>query len=184
MPCQWYIWGLWCQKQVSRAGIRNCIPQYSVGCNYLSLPEMPASGTKVLNYGMLVRRIEAEHDDVMTGQRFPRFSPFGRGTTNGRWIPHKKGHSWGALVCFSLLLASESISYLTNNRVTDDSRRLDAHVTSHLSYNIPCNYAIMCSNRSRVSEFIMSTTKIIQVLKWKIQVPILTCEGHRGQNPI
>ena len=28
--------------------ISNCIPQYSVGCNYLSLPEIPASGTKVL----------------------------------------------------------------------------------------------------------------------------------------
>ena len=40
----------WCQKQVSQAGISNCIPQYSVGCNYLSLPKIPASGTKVLNY--------------------------------------------------------------------------------------------------------------------------------------
>ena len=40
-------WGLWCQKQVSQAGISNCIPQYSVGCNYLSLPEITASGAKV-----------------------------------------------------------------------------------------------------------------------------------------
>ena len=39
------IWVLWCQKQVSQAGISNCIPQYSVGCNYLSMPEIPASGT-------------------------------------------------------------------------------------------------------------------------------------------
>ena len=37
------IWGLWCQKQVYQAGISNCIPQYSVGFNYLSLPEIPAS---------------------------------------------------------------------------------------------------------------------------------------------
>ena len=30
--------------------ISNCIPQNTVGCNYLSLPEIPASGTKVLIY--------------------------------------------------------------------------------------------------------------------------------------
>ena len=39
---------LWCQKQVSQAGISHCIPQYYVGCNYLFMPEIPASGTKVL----------------------------------------------------------------------------------------------------------------------------------------
>ena len=39
------ICGLWCQKQFSQARISNCIPQYTVGCNYLSLPEIPASGT-------------------------------------------------------------------------------------------------------------------------------------------
>ena len=43
-----YKWGLWCQKQVSQAGINNCIPQYSLGCNYSSMPEIPPSGTKVL----------------------------------------------------------------------------------------------------------------------------------------
>ena len=42
------IWGLWCQKQPSQAGINNCISQYSVGYNYISLPEIPASGTKFL----------------------------------------------------------------------------------------------------------------------------------------
>ena len=47
---QTQIWGLWRQKQVSQAGISNCIPQSTVGCNYLSLPEIPASGTKVLIY--------------------------------------------------------------------------------------------------------------------------------------
>ena len=44
------LWVLCCPKQVSQTGISNCIPQYSVGCNYLSLPEIPASGTKVLIY--------------------------------------------------------------------------------------------------------------------------------------
>ena len=28
----------WCQKQVSRVGISNYIPQNTVGCNYLSMP--------------------------------------------------------------------------------------------------------------------------------------------------
>ena len=38
------IWGLLCQEQVSQAGISNRILQYSVGCNYLSMPEIPAVG--------------------------------------------------------------------------------------------------------------------------------------------
>ena len=41
------IWRLCCQKQVSQAGISNYIPQFTVGCNSLSLPEIPASGNKV-----------------------------------------------------------------------------------------------------------------------------------------
>ena len=36
------------RKLVSKAGIRNYVPQFTVGCNYLSLPEIPASGNKVL----------------------------------------------------------------------------------------------------------------------------------------
>ena len=47
-----YIWGLCCQKQVSQAGISNYIPQFTVGCNYLSLPEIPASGNKALIYAL------------------------------------------------------------------------------------------------------------------------------------
>ena len=43
-------WRLWCQKQVSQAGISSYILQFTVGCNYLSLPEIPASGIKVLKY--------------------------------------------------------------------------------------------------------------------------------------
>ena len=42
--------GLCCQKQVSQVGICNCIPQYSVGCNYVSVFVIPASGNKVHNY--------------------------------------------------------------------------------------------------------------------------------------
>ena len=42
------IWGLCCQKQVSQAGISNYIPQLTVGCNYLSPPEIPASDNNVL----------------------------------------------------------------------------------------------------------------------------------------
>ena len=41
---------LWCQRQVSRAGVSNYVPQYSVGCNYLAMPKAPASGTNVLIY--------------------------------------------------------------------------------------------------------------------------------------
>ena len=46
---KWYcamIWGLWCQKRVSQAWIGNCIEQYSVGCNYLFLPEIPVLAPK------------------------------------------------------------------------------------------------------------------------------------------
>ena len=39
----WLKWGISCQKQVSQAGISNYIPQFTVGCNYLCLPEIPAS---------------------------------------------------------------------------------------------------------------------------------------------
>ena len=42
------IWELWSQRQVPQAGISKCNPQYHVGCNYVSLPEIPASGTNVI----------------------------------------------------------------------------------------------------------------------------------------
>ena len=42
------IWRHWCQKQVSQAGISNNIPPKTVGCNYLSMPEIPTSGTTVV----------------------------------------------------------------------------------------------------------------------------------------
>ena len=43
-------WGLWCQKQVSQVRMSNCIPQYSVGYNYLALPEITTSCNKVFIY--------------------------------------------------------------------------------------------------------------------------------------
>ena len=46
----WPVWGLCCQKQVSQAGISKYIPQWTAGRDYLSLPEIPASGNKVLIY--------------------------------------------------------------------------------------------------------------------------------------
>ena len=42
-----HIWGLCHLKQVHQAGISNYIPQFTVGCNYLSLPGIPVSGDKV-----------------------------------------------------------------------------------------------------------------------------------------
>ena len=45
--CPYEDFGAWSRYL---SGISNCIPQYSVGCNYLSLPEIPASGIKVLIY--------------------------------------------------------------------------------------------------------------------------------------
>ena len=38
---------------VSQAGIGNCIPEDTVGSNYLSLPDKPASGTSVEIYSAL-----------------------------------------------------------------------------------------------------------------------------------
>ena len=36
-------------NEVSRARINNCFPQTTVECNYLSVPPVPVSGTKVIN---------------------------------------------------------------------------------------------------------------------------------------
>ena len=40
------LWGVWCLKQVSRTKISNYILQCSEWCNYLSMPQIPASSTK------------------------------------------------------------------------------------------------------------------------------------------
>ena len=47
-------------KQVSQAGISNYIPQFTVGCNYLSLSAIPASGNKVLIYQILPTKVPQE----------------------------------------------------------------------------------------------------------------------------
>ena len=66
----WYICRLCCQKQVSQAGISNCIPQNTVGCNYLSLPEIPATGVKVFIYSTFCRV-----DSLANGQSLGVISP-------------------------------------------------------------------------------------------------------------
>ena len=43
-----YIWGLCCQKQIYQTGISNYISQSTMRCNYLYLPDISASGNKVL----------------------------------------------------------------------------------------------------------------------------------------
>ena len=47
------IWGLCRQKQISQAGISNCIPRNTVGCNSLSLPEIP--GSHITRYRALTK---------------------------------------------------------------------------------------------------------------------------------
>ena len=42
-------WGRWCQKLETSTWISNNTPQYTMGCDYLSLPQMPACGTNVLS---------------------------------------------------------------------------------------------------------------------------------------
>ena len=48
MGCGWN-WGLWYQKQVYQALMSSYIPQITMVCNYVSLPEIHASGAKVHN---------------------------------------------------------------------------------------------------------------------------------------
>ena len=49
----WIIWKLCYQNQVSQAEISNYIPPFTVGCNYLPLPEIPASENNVLIYRLI-----------------------------------------------------------------------------------------------------------------------------------
>ena len=39
----WYMYGLWYQEQGSSAAIRNDTRQFTVGCDYLCKPQIPAS---------------------------------------------------------------------------------------------------------------------------------------------
>ena len=81
-----YICALCCQKQVSQAAISNCIPQ-----NYLSLPQIPASGGKVI--------ICASQDLSMLQYMITIFLPnaFTTGFNWGRVMHiciNKLGHHW------------------------------------------------------------------------------------------
>ena len=68
------IWRLWYQKQVSEAGISDYISQFTVGCNYLSLSEIPASGTKVLISLTMVEALKTqEHISVKSLLKFKHF---------------------------------------------------------------------------------------------------------------
>ena len=64
------IWGFWHRKQVSQAGISNCIAQNTVGCNYLSLPEILPSGPKTshnprrINVGVMFAFAKFLHLDI------------------------------------------------------------------------------------------------------------------------
>ena len=48
---------------LSQAGINNCIPHNTMGCNYLSLPEIPASDTKVLIHDFGHVSLHWRHND-------------------------------------------------------------------------------------------------------------------------
>ena len=81
-----YICALCCQKQVLQAAISNCIPQ-----NYLSLPQIPASGGKVI--------ICASQDLSMLQYMITKFLPnaFTTGFNWGRVMHiciNKLGHHW------------------------------------------------------------------------------------------
>ena len=59
-PAEIYIQTNWGQRQVFQARMSNCIPQYSVWCDYLSLPEIPTSGTIVLNWQVIHQEVSCE----------------------------------------------------------------------------------------------------------------------------
>ena len=59
-----HVWRLWCPKQVSRVGRSNCNRQCSVGCNYLSLPEIPVSGTEAHVYTCIYQPFVKFHEDT------------------------------------------------------------------------------------------------------------------------
>ena len=55
----YYKWWLSYQKQVPQQWISNCIQQNTGGCNYFSLFETPAFGTKVLRYIFTFRNFKS-----------------------------------------------------------------------------------------------------------------------------
>ena len=53
--------------------ISNYIPQFTVGCNYLALPEIPASGDKVLIYIILNHDWQHLFNSLTTGRCYNNF---------------------------------------------------------------------------------------------------------------
>ena len=82
-PLPWlcYLkWRLWCQRQVFQAGINDYIPQYAVGCNYLSLPEIHASDTNVLKYRVTLGHVI--YDTQLKYTMFPVGGLFRKNSNN------------------------------------------------------------------------------------------------------
>ena len=93
------------KKQVWRAVSSNLHPIDPVGCNYLSLPLVPAYGTTLL--------IKSLHDDVIKWQHFPRYWPFVWGIHRSSVNSPYKGQ-WHRASMFSLICAW--INGRVNNR--------------------------------------------------------------------
>ena len=131
---------LWvqCKKQYTRnvvpeEGIKcrdkQLHPTASVGCNYLSMPLIHASGTTLPTY-MSVYRPCIHHDDVIKWKHFPRYWPFVRGIHRSPVNSPHKGQWRGAL--FSLICAQ--INGWVNNRKAGDLRRHRAHYDVTVMY--------------------------------------------------
>ena len=67
-------WGLCCQKQVSQAWISNYMPQWTVECNYLFLPDIPFSDNKVLKWpsGTFNLKFSSGHHGGFCNSNFPK----------------------------------------------------------------------------------------------------------------
>ena len=99
------ICGLCCLKQVSQAWISNYISQKTAGCNYLSLPEIPASGNKVLIYRLafLVHPLRnCVHLDTYnlrsSGTHLNYKTKY---ISSGFYFPITK---WSTIICMALLI--------------------------------------------------------------------------------
>ena len=87
------------QKQISQAGISNCIPQNTVGCNYLSLPEIPASydftRSQWVNWPLAGPRWLFSKNMITT---FPDYCPLIWSIiTDGRHVTNNDKHFWHPL---------------------------------------------------------------------------------------
>ena len=119
-----HIWGLLCQKRISRAGTSNYTPQHLWGvitcpCPwYLLLAQHSTYGTC--------------HDDVIKWKHFPRYWPFVRGIHRSPVNSQHKGQWRGALM-FSLICVW--INGWVNTREAGDLRRYRAHYDVIVMYH-------------------------------------------------